>query len=152
MDSHRLAIQSKVEVYPKGIKRPITIYDVTGIGGDIYNLSLTNENLSLKPLTHIISVEYVALEGKQVGMEHHRGSLQQLSAKTALLHIEAPEPLNLLTNIKLVITQPSAPAEIGEADIYAKVQKPGPTDQDYVITFTARSPAVITWLNEQVAD
>ncbi|MEA5466901.1 CHASE2 domain-containing protein [Leptothoe sp. PORK10 BA2] len=151
INNHRLAIQSKAEVYPKGIKRPITIYDVTGIGGDIYNLSLTHESPSLQPLTQIIPVEYVALEGKQVGAEKSRGSLQKLSTKTALLHIEAPEPLSLLTNIKLVINTPSAPTEIGETDIYAKVQQLGPTDQDYVITFTARSPAVITWLNAQVA-
>ena len=151
VDNHRLAIQSKVEVYPKGIKRPITIYDVTGIGGDIYNLSLTAEDLVLQPLTQTIPVEYIALEGKQVGLEHLRGSLHKLSAKTALLKIEADEPLSLLTNIKLAIKASSVPTEIGETDIYAKVQKQGPTDQDYVITFTSRAPAVIAWLNAQVS-
>lgn len=149
INNHRLAIQSKVDVYPKGIKRPITIYDVVGIGGELYNLSLTHEDLPLEPLTENIPVEYVALEGKQVGAKHRAGSLQKLSAKTALLHIEETDHLNLLTNIKLVIQATSAPKEVRETDIYAKVQQQA-TEQDYLITFTARSPAVITWLNQQL--
>ncbi|MBE9068143.1 adenylate/guanylate cyclase domain-containing protein [Leptolyngbya cf. ectocarpi LEGE 11479] len=149
INNHRLAIQSKIDVYPKGIKRPITIYDVVGIGGDLYNLSLTHEDLPLEPLTKTIPVEYVALEGKQVGAEHRTGSLQKLSAKTALLHIEETDRLNLLTNIKLVIQATSAPEEVRETDIYAKVQQQA-TEQDYLITFTARSPAIITWLNQQI--
>ena len=150
IDNHRLAIQSRFEVYPKGIKRPITIYDVTGIGGDLYNLSITPEDLPLEPLPKPIPVEYVALAGKQVGAKQCAGSLQKLSAKTALLHIEDPEPLSLLTNIKLVIQTKSAPAEVSGADIYAKVQR-SHTDQDYVIAFTARPLAVITWLNQQAS-
>ena len=149
--NHRLAIQSKIDVYPKGIKRPITIYDVTGIGGDLYTLSLTITDLPLEPVVQTIPIEYVALEGKQVGAQQSRGSLHKLSAKTALLHTEEPEPLSLLTNIKLVIQASTAPADICETDIYAKVQQPGPTDQTYIITFTARSPAVIAWLQQQIA-
>ncbi|MEM9485746.1 MAG: adenylate/guanylate cyclase domain-containing protein [Cyanobacteria bacterium P01_F01_bin.116] len=151
VNNHYLAIQSKVDVYPKGIKRPITIYDVTGIGGEIYNLNLTAEDLPLEPIAQEIPVDYVALEGKQVGAQHHQGSLQKLSTKTALLHIEDSEPLTLLTNIKLMIKTGAAPADVREADIYAKVQEPGATNQDYVITFTARSPAVIDWMNQQVS-
>lgn len=150
LNNHRLAIQSKVEVYPKGIKRPITIYDVTGIGGDLYNLALMPEETPLQSLPQPIAVEYVVLEGKQVGAEHHAGSLHKLSAKTALLHIKETEPIALLTNLKLVIQAQSAPADVCETDIYAKVQQRGATEQDYVITFTARSPKVIAWLNQQV--
>lgn len=53
-------------------------------------------------------------------------------------------------SMKLRVKTASAPEAIREADIYAKVQKAGATDQDYGITFTARSPAVISWTNEQV--
>ncbi|MBT9313156.1 CHASE2 domain-containing protein [Leptothoe kymatousa] len=152
INHHRLAIQSKVEVYPKGIKRPITIYDVTGIRGDQFKLFLTPEDLPLKPVHQTISVEYVALEGKQVGAQHCGGSLQKLSPKTALLNIQGDEPLNLLTNIKLLIQTQSAPEEVRETDIYAKVQQQGPTAKEYVIAFTARSMAVINWLNQQITD
>ena len=48
INNHQLAIQSKVEVYPKGIKRPITIYDVTGISGEQFKLSLTPAELPSK--------------------------------------------------------------------------------------------------------
>ena len=151
INNHRLAIQSKIEVYPKGIKRPITIYDVTGIGGDFYNLSLITEELLLEPLTATIPVEYVALEGKQVGAQHYQGSLHKLSAKTAMLHIKDVEPLSILTNIKLTIQTQTAPLEVRETDIYAKVQQQGSTEREYVITFTARSPAVTAWLNQQIS-
>ena len=78
------------------------------------------------------------------------GSLEQLSAKTALLRINGKEPLNLLTNIKLLITTPSAPEDIRQSDIYAKVQTTGEKSQTYIITFTARSPAIIEWMNGQL--
>ncbi|MEM9978094.1 MAG: adenylate/guanylate cyclase domain-containing protein, partial [Cyanobacteria bacterium P01_D01_bin.2] len=52
-----LTIQGETQVYPKGIKRPITIYDVTGIGGS-YDLSLSPEPLVLEPVIQPISVEY----------------------------------------------------------------------------------------------
>ncbi|MEM6253369.1 MAG: adenylate/guanylate cyclase domain-containing protein [Cyanobacteria bacterium P01_D01_bin.156] len=151
MNRHRLGIQSKVDVYPKGIKRPITIYDVTSMDGDKYELALTLEDSSLKPLSQAIPVEYVALDGKQVGAQHCVGTLHKLSTKTALLTIEGDDPLNVLTNIKLMVRAQSAPEEVREADIYAKVQKQGDSKQDYVITFTARPSVVITWLNQQVS-
>ncbi|MEL6137828.1 MAG: adenylate/guanylate cyclase domain-containing protein [Cyanobacteria bacterium J06628_6] len=145
-----LTLQGATEVYPKGIKRPITIHDVIGIGGE-YDLSLETESLELLPLTPPIPVEYVALDGKQVGAEHYPGTLQKLSAKTALLHISNGESLNLLTNIKLLIAAPTASDDIRQSDIYAKVQSAGDQDQTYIITFTARAPVVVDWMNQQIS-
>ncbi|MEM1242385.1 MAG: adenylate/guanylate cyclase domain-containing protein [Cyanobacteria bacterium P01_H01_bin.26] len=140
-----LTIQGETQVYPKGIKRPITIYDVTGIGGS-YDLSLSPEPLVLEPVIQPISVEYVAIEGKQVGAGHHRGSIQKLSAKTALLRTKGGDPLTPLTNIKLVVVDPGAPAEVRQFDTYAKVQQAG---RDCTIVFTSRAPAVASWMNNQ---
>lgn len=144
-----LTLQGATEVYPKGIKRPITIHDVTGIGGD-YDLSLETESLDLLPLNPPIPVDYVALDGKQVGAEQCSGRLEQLSAKTALLRIDGAEALNLLTNIKLLISTLTASDDIRQSDIYAKVQATGDEAQTYIITFTARAPAVIEWMNGQL--
>lgn len=151
VNPHYLAIQSKFEVYPKGIKRPITIYDVAGIGGERYNLSLSTEDLPLEPLDQPIPVEYVAIEGKQVGIQQAQGYLEQLSAKTALLHIKDDAPLVLLTNLKLAITAHQAPEAVTHSDIYAKVQQTGGRDKHYLITFTSRSPVVISWMNQQAS-
>ncbi|MEM9978328.1 MAG: adenylate/guanylate cyclase domain-containing protein, partial [Cyanobacteria bacterium P01_D01_bin.2] len=140
-----LTIQGETQVYPKGIKRPITIYDVTGIGGS-YDLSLSPEPLVLEPVIQPISVEYVAIEGKQVGAGHHSGSIQKLSAKTALLRTKGGDPLTPLTNIKLVVVDPGAPAEVRQFDTYAKVQQAG---SDCTIVFTSRAPAVASWMNNQ---
>ncbi|MEO0869289.1 MAG: adenylate/guanylate cyclase domain-containing protein, partial [Cyanobacteria bacterium J06642_11] len=56
INHHRLAIQSKIDVYPKGIKRPITIYDVTGISGEQFKLSLSSDEVSLSPVIQPIAV------------------------------------------------------------------------------------------------
>ena len=140
-----LTIQGETQVYPKGIKRPLTIYDVTGIGGS-YSLSLNPEHLVLASVIQPISVEYVAIEGKQVGTHHHSGSIQKLSPKTALLRIEGGDSLTPLTNIKLVVVDQGAPAEVRQFDTYAKVQQAG---SDYTIVFTSRAPAVASWMNNQ---
>ena len=125
---------------------------MAGIGGERYNLSLSTEDLPLEPLDQPIPVEYVALEGKQVGTQQSQGYLEQLSAKTALLHIKDDVPLALLTNLKLAITAHQAPEAVTQSDIYAKVQQTGGRDKHYIITFTSRSPVVISWMNQQVAN
>ncbi|NEP62543.1 MAG: hypothetical protein F6K31_37375 [Symploca sp. SIO2G7] len=68
-----------------------------------------------------------------------------------MLHSDESDALALLTNIKLGIQAESAPADVCDADIYAKVQQLGNTAQDYLITFTARPLTATTWLNQQIS-
>ena len=144
---HQLAIRSRTEVYPKGIRRPITIYDVAGIGGATYNLSLAEERHPLQPLTVPMAVSYAPLIDKQVSQAEFDGSLVQLSPKAALLSTQGDQPLELLTNIRLRLVSPGIPSDIAEADIYGKVQQIQP-DDTYLIVFTARTPATASWMNQ----
>jgi adenylate cyclase len=139
-----LTLGGATEVYPKGIKRPLTIYDVTAIGGR-YDLALPTRQVTLLPLATPIPVEYVVLDGKQVGDDEKYGHLVQISDKTAILKSNTDACLVPLTNLKLAI-QSEAPGEVTQADIYAKIKQKTAANH-YTIVFTARTPRVIEWMN-----
>ncbi|WP_271254901.1 CHASE2 domain-containing protein [Pseudanabaena sp. Chao 1811] len=121
-----------MEVEPKGVSHPISIYDICGIGG-IYNLELPSINDSLQILPQPIAITYRILEEKHLGTEIFEGEIRRLSPYGA--EILAKEDLPVLTNIKLHL-QVSAPDQLNpsqtvtiEGEIYAKVLKHHQPDQ-----------------------
>ena len=114
-----IAIQHQKTVKPKGIKQPITIYDITGIGGK-YNLHLPQEKEFFIPLQENIQVQCTILEGKHLREQSLVGDLYKLSAKGALISCWmdkslVPESSNLKMNFLL----PNQ--EVPSEDIYAKI-------------------------------
>lgn len=137
------------QVQPKGVKEPITIYEVGGIGGE-YDLLLSQAEEELKPLASAIDIEYMVLDGKHIDDRILSGKIVKLSAKEAEVHCsdvaEKNQPSGL-SNIKLNLLGPNAPTEVRE-DIYAKVlERPGAPGSFY-IRFTAKPPVVAAWLEE----
>ncbi len=116
-----------MEVEPKGVSQPISIYDIYGIGG-IYNLELPSIHESLKALATPIPITYRILEEKHLGIELFMGELRQLSPYGAEIYTE--EDIPVLTNLKIhlkiykkdSLDSTSQQLEI-EGDIYAKVLK-----------------------------
>jgi adenylate cyclase len=118
-----IEIENQKLVQPKGVKRPINIYEVGGIR-DKYNLFVHKEEEIFYPLSESIFLYYTILEGKHVGENLFTGEILALSNKGALiLAITGSESLpTMLTNIKLNLK--SELPEMRE-DIYAKVlEKP----------------------------
>lgn len=115
-----ITICSEKTVKPKGIKQPITIYKVGGIGGK-YNLSLPKESENFFPLREEILLQYTVLEEKQARDQEFKGSLVKLSSNGAIIRCEVDKNLlpNPLENIRLNLIMSSL-AITGE-DIYAKV-------------------------------
>ncbi|MGC9526719.1 MAG: CHASE2 domain-containing protein [Limnospira sp.] len=141
-----IKIESKKLVQPKGVKHPIAIYEVAGIGGK-YNLFMPKETEIFYPLSQSISLQYTVLEGKHVGENLFSGRLLKLSDRGALIGAEEGTdslPI-MLTNIKINLK--SSDAEIGE-DIYAKVLEKRAEKGKFYIRFTSRPPAVEAKLNE----
>ncbi|AFY35343.1 CHASE2 domain-containing protein [Calothrix sp. PCC 7507] len=139
-----LRIDGKLRVEPKGIKEPITLYEIGGIGGG-YNLFLPENQEVMVNLAPEIPVEYVILQGKHaVGMVIS-GELVSISENSAQLR--TTEVLEVLSNLKLkLLTQPELP--VGEEYLYAKVMKQSPIDEHHVlIRFTAIPPQAIALLN-----
>jgi adenylate cyclase len=114
-------INGLMEVEPKGVSHPISIYDICGLGG-IYNLELPSLSDSLQVLPTPIPITYRILEEKHLGTEMFKGELQQLSPYGAEIFSDHDVPE--LTNLKLHLQfyDQAQQLEI-EGEIYAKVLK-----------------------------
>lgn len=110
-----------MEVEPKGVSHPISIYDICGLGG-IYNLELPSLSDSLQILPTPIPITYRILEEKHLGPEIFEGELRQLSPYGA--EIFSAQDVPVLSNLKLhlQIYDQSQQLEIA-GEIYAKVLK-----------------------------
>jgi adenylate cyclase len=135
-------IRGEKQVQPKGVKEPITIYDVGGIGGK-HNLFLPQEDEVFFPLSEKISLQYVGLDGKHVGNTMFGGSIVKLSAKGAVVlsHKGGEEVPAPLTNIKFNLLSGEELAKASE-DVYAKVLDKPAESGSFYIRFTAKPPDV----------
>jgi adenylate cyclase len=139
-------ITGKRQVKPKGVKEPITIYEVYGVRG-FYNIYLPKEEDLFFPIPNAIPLQYTCLDGKHIGDTALRGYLVKLSAKGAEIRPESPINGNLppeLTNLKLNLLESSQFVEASE-DIYAKVVK-HQANQGICVHFTSLPPKVQTQL------
>ena len=135
-----LKIKGEKQVLPKGVKEPITIYDIAGIGGD-YNLFLAQAEEEFLAVAEAIPLQYLVLEGKHIGDTVFRGNLVKLSAKGAVINLEnaQQEVPSGLSNIKLNLFNQENPEQASE-DIYAKVLEQPASAGCFCIHFTAISP------------
>lgn len=139
-----LKINGELRVEPKGIKAPITIYDIGGIGGK-YNLYLPQSEDNMMKLVEEISVEYTILEGKHAVGTIFKGVLVCLSENGAQLRSE--HSLESLSNLKMKLSNASEIAP-GDGDIYAKVLNKSTVDEHhFLIRFTAVPPKVAAILD-----
>ncbi len=136
-------IEGQRKVQPKGVKQPLTIYEVGGIGGE-YNLFLDKEEEVFFPLPEAIPLEYSVLDGKHIGETLFKGSLVKLSAKGAKVRAEKGENHEVpppMTNIKLNLLIPNNPTEV-IVDIYCKVLEKVTEKGSFYVCFTAKSSDV----------
>ncbi len=138
-----LKINSEKWVQPKGVKKPIAIYEVGGIAGE-YNLFIEKEEELFVPIPVEIPLLYQVVSGKQLHETIFKGSLVKISAKGAEIRAEkgvinsVPTPLS---NIKLNLLQKGELAEVSE-DIYAKVLEETSSERTFCIKFTSTPPEV----------
>jgi adenylate cyclase len=137
-------IGGQKQVKPKGVKEPITIYEVIGIGG-FYNLYLPpKEEEIFLPVTEDIPLQYTIIDGKHVSDAIFKGRLVKLSVKGAEIRVEHQEGNFVppgLSNIKLNLLTPHAPTEVSE-DIYAKVLEKSAEQGNFYVHFTAIPPVI----------
>ncbi len=142
-------IGGRRQVKPKGVKEPITIYEVSGIAG-FYNLFLPREEEVFFPLAEEIPIQYAFLDGKNISDALFKGSIVELSAKGAKVRSENVREDNqpsALTNLKLNLLTSNTPAEVSE-DTYVKVLETPTEPGSFYIRFTANPPAVQMRLDE----
>ncbi|MEQ8757023.1 MAG: adenylate/guanylate cyclase domain-containing protein [Coleofasciculus sp. G1-WW12-02] len=136
-------IDGKMRVQPKGLPKPIPIYEVGGIGKP-YSLFLTKPEEQFMPLVEPIPLHYTFLDGKHVSDLFFRGTLVKLSAKGG--EICSEQVMAPLTNIKINLLVDDRLISVNE-DIYAKVLDKPSDDNSFYIHFTFLPPNVETMLS-----
>lgn len=143
-----LTIASHKQVTPKGVQKPITIYEVGGIGGR-YNLVLSQPEAEVfYTLKDPLQLQYKLLEGKDISDKAFAGNLVKLSANQAEICVESGSNSDLpgaLSNIKFNLVD-HARSEVSE-DIYGKVVECCPEKERFLIRFTAKPPAIAAKLD-----
>ncbi|MGD1849962.1 MAG: CHASE2 domain-containing protein [Cyanophyceae cyanobacterium] len=164
-------VKGTQQVQPKGVKKPMTIYDIGG-GGAPYNLSLASEEEEFLPLALPILLTYQLLDGKHVGDRHYEAEIMALSDKGAEIELvpvsfvdyNIPNGVRLpvdRSNIKMVV-EASSDAVMddwsdSEREIYGTVTAGtlvNPTGSSngtdsppgFTVRFTAKPPALDRWL------
>lgn len=146
--SLNIRIDDQMEVMPKGISNPITIYEIGGLGGD-FNLFLPEKaEVELIQLHQPLVILFTILSGKHAGECMYRGTVIKLNAEVAEIqtHVRA----NKLTNIKISLFDEKE-NEVA-TDLYAKIIKTLSTSPSiFRIHFTSIPPEAQTFLEKKRA-
>ncbi len=139
---HVLEVTDRQVVHPKGIQKPVTLYQVGGIKG-ARPLMLYPEELCFLPLPESILLRYTVLDGKQVQGAIFRGQLVELSARGAKIQCDVRDCPSHLTNVRLnFCTVPDSVwrQEGDDTGIYAKVMRS--CDEGFDVVFTTIPPLI----------
>ncbi|MBI5848052.1 MAG: GAF domain-containing protein [Nitrospirae bacterium] len=112
-----LRIDSTMEVMPKGVQKPLTIYEVGGIGGN-YNLVLPEKKRTELPeLDRPLLVRFKVLDGKNVAGESFKGRILKMSGMEAEIHADLIT--DRLSNLRITLAGTGSNETAPE--LYAKV-------------------------------
>lgn len=144
-----VTIESEKKVQPKGVKEPISIYEVGGIQGK-YNLQLLKEEEMFRKVRTPLLLHYSILDGKDVTDTTYQGELVALSEEGAVIHYahdNAQGFISGMTNIKCNLVSSENSHSVSD-DIYAKVLDKPSNHNGFYIRFTAKPPEVTKQLDE----
>jgi adenylate cyclase len=137
-------VSSCQQVNPKGVKEPIHIYTVQGIGGK-YNLTMADPLAEiLYSLPEPIALSYSVLQDKDISTHTIPATLIRLGYGTA--EIKSPATHPIFTNIKLNLYLHNS--DLTQEDIYAKVLEQNLENNSFCVAFTALPPPMEVALNQ----
>jgi len=113
-----LTIDQSMEVDAKGIKTPIKIHQITGIGG-AFDLHLNNEPLQFKALNPPLEIQYSVLSGKALSEELNDAWLCHLAEDVVML--QSTIALELMSNLRIRVAIEHADDDNDSFEIYGKV-------------------------------
>ncbi|RUT07586.1 adenylate/guanylate cyclase domain-containing protein [Dulcicalothrix desertica PCC 7102] len=142
-----LQINEEMQVQPKGIKYPITIYEIGAISGK-FNLTLNKLAEEFISLTQEIPCKYRIVEEKHLSEKIYYGSITKLSALNGA-ELRTKRPLSTLINIQIYLYIEDE--QLAKQDIYAKVIKHLDSYQTTShIRFTALPSEIAQYFTKQV--
>jgi len=143
-----IQISGEMEVLPKGFSKPITIFEIGGIGGK-YNLFLPDEKESFVSLATEIPLKYRVAKGKHISDEEFKGFLVKLSLDGA--ELSTIEPLQIFSNIQIQLYVENE--KLNQQLIYSKVVKilnENETNNHYYLRFTSLPTEIKAWFEELI--
>ncbi len=94
-----LRIDDQTEVFPKGFRQPIMIYDVGGIGGDFNVYLKAKRKGDFLKLKIPIRMEFNVLKGNESGADFYPGVIMSLTGQEA--QVRSATQLNILDNLRI---------------------------------------------------
>jgi adenylate cyclase len=112
-----LRIDSAMKVMLKGVKKPLTIHEVGGIGGDFQLFLPPKEEITWIELRHGLRAQFTVVDWKHTGELGHGGAITKLAPNMVEIHSEVlPSPL---ANLRISLYDPDD-HEISD-ELYGKV-------------------------------
>lgn len=138
--SLRVMVRGEFLVPFKGLKKPVNVYDVTGVSGD-YELTLPQSESVFVSLADKIEILFEILDGKSSSGERLHGKIVGLSEKSAIFYSESE--LMKFANLKIMLNN-----NYGAADSisYAKVMRID-KPHHYEIRFTFMPEEIRTYFD-----
>jgi adenylate cyclase len=138
-------IDSYMEIMPKGVKEPLTIYEVGGIAGDYQLFLPPKPEVDWVELAQQLPIEFNELEGKNVGNLRHRATIVKLAPNMAEITGEILPPC--LSNLRLFLYDRQK--RLITDNLYAKLLKQVSDHPPlFQVNFTAIPPEARTFLSE----
>jgi len=110
-------LDSALEIMPKGVTEPLTVYEVGGIAGD-YQLFLPPKlQVDWRELARQLPIRFNVLEGEQAGEPRYMAAITKLAPNMAEITAEFLPPR--LANLRLSLYDNSG--RLITANLYAKV-------------------------------
>lgn len=147
-----VVVRDTKQVRPKGVKEPMTIYDVGGVKGP-YNRQLRTQEEVFYEVPRPIALTYQLLDGKHVSDRAHPAQLVKISQAGGEIAFGSADPSthptvfgNLLLQVLFegpgALQRPPSP----DAAAYAKVVRLHEAQGRATIQFTSQPPAIATML------
>jgi adenylate cyclase len=143
-----LRIDDQMEVMPKGVKKPITIYEVGGIGAEFDLFLPEKKSIELVELATPLDIRFVLLSGKHAAKDSHEAKM--VGVMTSCAEIQTEVEARKLDNIKISLFD-SEGKEI-TSDLYAKVtEEPSESSHTFRAHFTSVPPEAEDFLERVLA-
>jgi adenylate cyclase len=138
-------LDNAMQVSPKGVKEPLTIYEVGGIAGDYQLFLPPKPEVGWIELTQPLSLQFILLDGKHVGEVRYQAAIIKLAPKMAEITAAMLPPR--LSNLRLSLYDYND--QLISDNLYGKVlmhlsDHPGV----FQVNFTAIPPEAETFLAE----
>jgi len=110
-------IDTAMQVMPKGVKKPLTIHEVGGIGGEFQLFLPPKQEITWRELKHRLRVQFTVVDWKHTGELGHGGAITKITPNRVEIHSEVLP--SALANLRISLYDPDD-HEISD-DLYGKV-------------------------------